>query len=196
MTSNRVTGLAIVTLSMFAFSIFMKDGVFLYPFGLFKAVLFLVFPVMLIVDKVKPELKDWLLLFAMSCLFFGSNFALQIVYPEISDDHTADRIVLIQSLSLVFASVCFLVNAVLFAKDYNDRPSIFFGIGFLGLATAILSNHLEWGIGTLPCWFLAAYLKGKLEERFRSFSLLLGLLILTIALSAFYFGKDQVLLSV
>jgi len=195
MTSNRVAGLAIITLSMFAFSIFMKDGVFLYPFGLFKAVLFLLFPVMLIVDKVKPGIKDWLLLIATSSLFIGSNFALQIVYPEISDEQTADRIVLIQSLTLVFASVCLLVNAVLLAKDYNDRPSIFFGIGFLGLATAILSNHLEWGIGTLPCWFLAAYLKGKLEERFRSFSLLLGLLILITALSAFYFGKDQVLFS-
>lgn len=195
MISNRVVGLAIVTLSMFAFSIFMQDGVFLYPFGLFKAVLFVLFPVMLIVDKVKPGIKDWLLLIATSSLFIGSNFALQIVFPEISDAKTADRIVLIQSLTLVCASLCLLMNAVLFAKDYNDRPAIFFGIGFLGLATAILSNHLEWGIGTLPCWFFAAYLKGKLEERFRSFSLLMGLLILITTLSAFYFGKDQVLLS-
>lgn len=89
----------------------------------------------------------------------------------------------------------FINECSTFCEGLQRPTGYLFGIGFLGLATAILSNHLEWGIGSLPCWFLAAYLKGKLEERFRSFSLLLGLLILITTLSAFYFGKDQVLLS-
>jgi hypothetical protein len=95
----------------------------------------------------------------------------------------------------MIASLCLLINAVLFAKVYDDVPSAVFGIAFLGLGTAILSNHLEWTVFTLPLWFLAFYLKGKLNDHFRSFALLFGLLVLITTISAIFFGKDQVLLS-
>ena len=106
MISERIVLLAVLTAGMYGVSTFMKDGAFIFPFGLYKAGLFLVTAILLIANRKKLRLKEVTLLLWTVFLAVSSKFIMQLIFSD--RDFEQD------SVSMVIFSSWFFLGFVIF----------------------------------------------------------------------------------
>ena len=82
MISERIVLLAVLTAAMYGLSTFMKDGAYLFPFGLYKVGLFLVAGILVIANRKKLRLKEVTMILWAVFLAVSSKFVMQLIFIE------------------------------------------------------------------------------------------------------------------
>lgn len=193
MTSERIALLSALTACMFAFSIYMQNNLFLLPFGLFKIGLFVAFILMLINERKRPVIGDWLVLI-WTLLFSGtSKFILQFFFNEQAFEQGYDTIEFGTSLLLIAGSIVFFAWSIWMVYPLKNAIQGLLLVAGLGALICFLSNSYAFLILPVILGIVGVSLHKELPNHHRSFYYLFGFVVVSTWISAYFLGTDQVL---
>lgn len=193
MLSERIVLLAILTAGMFGLSTFMRDGVFLLPFVLYKLGLFLVAVSLLIANKAKIRWQEGMLLLWTGFLGLSSTFIYEIVFSQsyLSDHHEA--FLRFSTWCLLGFVVFFFIWQVLIALQDKTNFRWLQIINASLIMICFFMNMFEWMIVPFWMWMLSVFLSRNENPLHKSMAGLYGFVFLSAWISALYFGKEAIL---
>ena len=193
MTSERVGSLTILTACIYAFVQYLQSNVWIFPFPLYKAGLLIVLILMLIADKKKPGLTEWLALSWSLALLLSSKFILQLIMSEQKLYYFKNN--LFVDVMLIIFCVLFAVWAVIVSLRIQNSTSKVLGVVFaLAFAACLLLNLYSWGIIPLIGWLFCIFLfeKDRTPVHY-SMITVFAFLYITAWTTAFYMGSANIL---
>lgn len=202
MISERIVLLAVLTAGMYGLSIYMQDGAYILPFGLYKVGVLLVAIILLIANKQKIRLLEVTMLIWGVALAASSKFVLQLF---ISDSEFEQHMVAINAFSawsfLTFALFLFFWQLLLALEDKTIYKwlQIANAVAMLMcLAMGILSREVSdamfvWLIVPTCMWLMSVFLSRNENPLHKSLAGLLGFVIVSSWCSALYFGIEAIL---
>lgn len=191
--SFRIAGLAILTTCMFAFSIYMQNGVWLFPFGLFKIGLCLVAIILLINQRSRLKLLDYLILAWSGFLAFSSHFMFTFFVREQSFETKGEFLSGISSLLFFAFSIGLVSWQILIALQSKNWRKWIQLISAFALFICLLSNGYEWIIFPSVLWFISVYGSSEISDLNQAMGSLLTFVIVSSWISGCYFGMERVL---
>ncbi len=191
MTSERIPQIAIATALVFGVIIFLESGKFILPFGLFKPALFICTVIILIAEKKKLQLVDWLLIGWTTILAATSTFVLQFFFSEATaEKHAELMLVVLSFMQILGFSLLFLWQIAV------SKPSSFFTkflqiTGAAGMLIALLLNSYFWLLAPTVLWFLGLAIEKKRSSSY-GMALLLFFAIISCWVSGYFFGMESI----
>jgi hypothetical protein len=190
MNSQRIAILFILTICIYALSIFFETGMFLLPLGLYKLGLLLISILFAIIEK-KARLKELLLILSMISLAIGSQFVLQFIFPP--SDLSKDTYELVKSISLIGFSLIFLAWQINLALPEKSIFRLLQLINAFAMSVCILTNQYTWYLIPTIMWGLSLVTSRSVEEKDKSFAYVYGFMVVSAWVSGVYLGKDAIL---
>ncbi len=189
MTSDRIVFLTILTLLIYATTLFFEAGLFLLPFGIFKLSLFFVAIALTALSK-RMNLRNGILISATGCLAFSSHFFLQFFFSE---EENIATIELITSISVILFSLLFLVWQVLVASIEKTWFRTLQIVNAFVMFTCILTNQYMWLLVPTFMWVLSVQLSKSVDDSSKSFVNYFLFIVVSTWISALYFGYESIL---
>jgi len=193
MASERIVLLAVLTAGMYGISTLMKDGVFIFPFGLYKIGLFLVAVILLIANRKKIGLKEVTLILWTGFLAVSSKFMIQLFFSDHDLEQKMDFTLAFSSWFFLGFVVFFFIWQILIALEDNTVYRWLQIANALAMTSCLMFNLFEWLIVPTWMWLLSVFLNKTENSLHKSVVGLLGFLIVSAWCSALYFGKDAIL---
>jgi hypothetical protein len=193
MTSQRIALLAMLTACMYAFSIYMQHDIWLFPFGLFRVGLFVVFILMLVAEKKAPTLPDFLVLAWTALFAISSNFILQFFFGEKSFLEHHSEIELFTSWTLLGFAVILLFWQVRMAWSSEGWKRWMQLVGGLSFFYCMITNDFRWVLFPVLLWFIALRWNETAPDTHRSIASVFLFIIASTYVSGFFFGMEHVL---
>lgn len=202
MISERIVLLAVLTASMYGLSIYMQDGIYILPFGLYKVGVLLVAIILLIANRKKIRLIEVTMLIWGVALAASSKFVLQFFF---SDSDFERDMVAINTFSawsfLTFALFLFFWQLLLAFEDktiYKWLQVANAVAMLMCLAMGILFREVSdamfvWLIVPTCMWLMTVFLSRNENPMHKSLAGLLGFVIVSSWCSALYFGIEAIL---
>jgi len=191
MTSERIPQIAIATALVFGVIIFLESGKFIMPFGLFKPALFICAVIILIAEKKKLQIVDWLLVGWTAVLAATATFTLQFFFSEeTAEKHGELMLTVLSFLQIIGFSLLFLWQIAV------SKTSSFFTkslqiVGAAGMFAALLLNSYFWLLAPTVLWFLGLAIEKKRSSNY-GMALLLFFVIVTCWVSGYFFGMESI----
>ena len=202
MISERIVLLAVLTAAMYGLSIYMQDGTYILPFGLYKIGVLLVAIILLIANRKKIRLMEITMLIWGVALAASSKFVLQLFF---SDSDFEKDMLAINAFSawsfLTFAVFLFFWQLLLAFEDKTIYKwlqianavamlmCLVGGIRFHQISDAMF----VWLIVPTSMWLLTVFLSRNENPMHKSLAGLLGFAIVSSWCSALYFGLEAIL---
>lgn len=193
MISERIVLLAVLTASMYGLSTFMKDGAFIFPFGLYKVGLLLVAAVLLIANRKKIRLKEVTLILWTFFLAVSSKFVMQLLFSELDFEEEPDSIIVFSSWFFLGFVVFFFFWQILLAFEDKTMYRWLQIANGAAMSVCLMMNMFEWLIVPTWMWLLSVFLSKSENPMHKSVAGLVGFVILSSWGSALYFGKEAIL---
>ncbi len=193
MISERIVLLAILTASMYGLSIYMQDGVFIFPFGLYKAGLFLVAVILLIANKKKIRLKETMLIVWTLSLAVSSKFIMQLLFTDSDFERNLDSMVLFSSWFFLAFALSFFTWQILLAFEDKTMYRWLQIANAVAMMICLMMNMFEWLIVPTWMWLMSVFLNKAENPLHKSVAGLVGFIIVSSWCSALYFGKEAIL---
>lgn len=193
MISERIVLLAVLTASMYGLSMYMSDGAFIFPFGLYKVGLFLVAIILLIANRKKPGLMEVTLILWTLSLAISSKFIMQLVFSDTDFEIRKNSLIIFSSLFFLAFVLLFFGWQLLLA--FQDKTIY----RWLQIANAVammiclMMNMFEWLIVPTWMWLMSVFLSRTENPMHKSVAGLVGFIIVSSWCSALYFGKEAIL---
>jgi len=193
MISERIVLLAVLTASMYGLSMYMSDGAFIFPFGLYKIGLLLVAIILLIANRKKPRLMEVTLILWTFSLAISSKFILQLLFTD-SDFETRMDSLIIFSSSFFLAFVLFFFAWQLLLAFQDKTMYRWLQIAnAVAMMICLMMNMFEWLIVPTWMWLMSVFLSRSENPMHKSVAGLVGFIIVSSWCSALYFGKEAIL---
>lgn len=193
MTSDRIALLSILTACMYAFSIFMQSHTWLFPFGLFRIGLFIVFILMLLAERKKPRWEDVLVLSWAALFAVSSNFILQFFFSEQAYTIHQLSIELFTSWALFGFAFLLLAWQMLLAWRTDGWTRWAQIAGGLGFFSCMLLNDFRLVCLPVALWFVALKVRPVASAAHQSIATVFFFIVLSAYISGFFFGMEEVL---
>lgn len=193
MISERIVLLAVLTAGMYGLSVFMKDGIFLFPFVLYKLGLFLVAVILLVANKAKIRLQELALLLWTFSLLLSSRPVYEIIFGEDFLRQHQEGLLFFSTWCLLGFVIFFFAWQILIAL--RDK-TIFRWLQIINASIMMMCfflNMYEWMIVPFWMWILSVFLSRNENPLHKSFAGLFGFVFLSSWISALYFGKEAIL---
>ncbi len=193
MSPIRIVSLTILTFLLFAFGVFMQDGVFLLPLALFKPSLLLIVSICFLLQYKNIRLPE-ITLFVWALLWAGtSQFVLQLF---ISDKYYAFHKEQIETVKefINLAFVCILFGWQIWCGfQINGFMRVLNWINASLVFTCLLLGLDQWILVPVLMWGLTLY-SPKTKDTIH-FAVAVYVLFITFsaALTAMYYGRESVL---
>ncbi|WP_343631591.1 hypothetical protein [Fluviicola sp.] len=193
MISERIVLLAVLTASMYGLSTFMKDGAFIFPFGLYKVGLFLVAAILLIANRKKIRLKEVTLILWTVFLAVSSKFVMQLLFSDLDFEEEPDSIIVFSSWFFLGFVVFFFFWQILLAFEDKTMYRWLQIANGAAMSVCLMIGLFEWLIVPTWMWLLSVFLSKSENPMHKSVVGLVGFVILSSWCSALYFGKEAIL---
>jgi hypothetical protein len=193
MISERIVLLAVLTAGMYGLSIYMDDGTFVLPFGLYKIGLLLVAIILLVANKKKPGLKEITLILWTLFLAVSSKFVMQLIFSDRDFEREMDSMLTFSSWFFLGFVLFFFFWQLLIAFEDNTVYRWLQIANALAMMICLLLNMYEWFLVPTWMWLLSVFLNKAENPLHKSMVGLVGFVILSSWFSALYFGKDAIL---
>ncbi|MNU62759.1 hypothetical protein D3C71_519970 [compost metagenome] len=178
---------------MFGLSTFMRDGVFLLPFVLYKFGLFLIAVILLITNRTKIRLQEVMLLLWTFSLVLSSRPVFEVFFGESYLLQHQEELLVFSTWSLLSFVIFFFVWQILIALKDKTIFRWLQMINALLIMTCFFMNMYEWMIVPFWMWILSVFLSRNENPLHKSVAGLYGFVFLSAWISALYFGKDAIL---
>lgn len=193
MISERIVLLAILTAGMYGLSTLMKDGAFIFPFGLYKVGLFLVTAILLIANRKKIRLKEVTLILWTVFLALSSKFVMQLIFTDLDFEEELDSMLTFSSWFFLGFVLFFFVWQVLLAFEDKTMYRWLQIANAVAMTVCLMMNMFEWLIVPTWMWLMTVFLSKTENPMHKSVAGLVGFIILSSWCSALYFGKEAIL---
>lgn len=202
MISERIVLLAVLTACMYGLSIYMQDGLYILPFGLYKVGVLLVAIILLIANRRTMRLMEVTMLIWAVALAVSSKFVLQFFFSDMEFEQDMVAINQFSAWSfLTFALFLFFWQLLLALEDktiYKWLQIANAAAMMMCLAMGILSREVSdimfvWLIVPTVMWLLTVFLSRNENPLHKSMAGLLGFVIISLWCSALYFGIEAIL---
>lgn len=193
MISERIVLLAVLTASMYGLSMYMSDGAFIFPFGLYKVGLFLVALILLIANKTKPRLKEVALILWTLSLAISSKFIMQLLFTDHDFESDMDSLMTFSSLFFLAFVLFFFGWQILLAFEDKTLYRWLQIANAVAMMTCLMMNMFEWLIVPTWMWLMTVFLSRTENPMHKSVAGLVGFIIVSSWCSALYFGKEAIL---
>lgn len=193
MISERIVLLAVLTAGMYGLSTLMKDGAFIFPFGLYKAGLFLVAIVLLIANRKKIGLKEVTLILWTAFLAVSSKFVMQLIFAERDFEREMNTMVSFSSWFFLGFVLFFFFWQMLLAFEDDTMYRWLQIANALAMMACLMMNLFEWLIVPTWMWLMSLFLSKAENPMHKSMAGLVGFVIVSSWCSALYFGKEAIL---
>lgn len=193
MISERIVLLAVLTASMYGLSMYMSDGAFILPFGLYKVGLFLVALILLIANKTKPRLKEVALILWTLSLAISSKFIMQLLFTDNDFESDMDSLMTFSSLFFLAFVLFFFGWQILLAFEDKTMYRWLQIANAVAMMTCLMMNMFEWLIVPTWMWLTTVFLSRTENPMHKSVAGLVGFIIVSSWCSALYFGKEAIL---
>lgn len=193
MVSERIVLLAVLTAGMYGLSTFMKDGVFLLPFVLYKLGLFLVAVILLIANKARNSWQEGMLLLWTGSLALSSKFIYEILFSHSYLMAHQEGLQVFSTWCLLGFVVFFFVWQILIALPDKTNFRWLQIINASLIMICFFMNMFEWMIVPFWMWMLSVFLSRNENPVHKSLAGLYGFVFLSSWISALYFGKEAIL---
>lgn len=198
MSSERIVLLGIMTALMFAVFSFSQSGLFILPFGLYKPGVFIVSIALLINERRKLSLPDYVMLLWALSLALSSRFIHQLFISEHQFITHSETIKFWSSLfMLIFYLLFFFWQILLVWKEQSYfkwlqmvNALVMFAILLLGYKYPLL---YFWIMVPTMMWITSVFMGRTPNEVHRSMAGMMAFVILSVWFSALYFGMPEVL---
>jgi hypothetical protein len=189
MTSRQIVFLTILTACIYAVSIWFETGLFIFPFGLYKPVLFIVALLLVIVQK-KWRIQEVLLVLSTFFLALSSTFVLHFFSQAYSAEN---QLVIFTSIATILFSLCFLAWQISIAIP---EKSIFRALQLVNafiMSVCILTNQYVWLLIPTSMWLTSVWMSRSTSETQLSFTYLFAFVVYSLFISGLFFGSQVVL---
>ena len=193
MISERIVLLAILTAGMYGLSTLMKDGAFIFPFGLYKVGLFLVAVILLIANRKKIRLKEVTLILWTAFLAVSSKFVMQLIFTDLDFEEKQGSMIAFSSWFFLGFVLFFFIWQILLAFEDKTMYRWLQIANAVAMAICLMMNMFEWLIVPSWMWLMTVFLSKAENPMHKSIAGLVGFIILSSWCSALYFGKDAIL---
>lgn len=193
MISERIVLLAILTAGMYGLSTLMKDGAYIFPFGLYKVGLFLVAVILLIANRKKIRLKEVTLILWTGFLAVSSRFVMQLIFKDLDFEERPDSMIVFSSWFFLGFILFFFIWQVLLALEDKTLYRWLQIANAVAMTSCLMMNMFEWLIVPSWMWLMTVFLSKTENPLHKSVAGLVGFIILSSWCSALYFGKDAIL---
>ncbi len=191
--SLKIAGLAILTTCMFAFSIYLQNGIWLFPFGLFKIGLFIVTIIVLVNQRKRFSLIDGLLVVWTGFLALSSHFVFEFFVREQTFETNNEFLSGISSLLFFVFTIGFFVWQILIAFQSENWRKWLQLVSAIALFVCFLSNEFVWIIIPTLIWLIAIYRYSKISEVSQAVGILFTFIVVSSWISGCFFGLERVL---
>lgn len=193
MISERIVLLAVLTAGMYGLSTLMKDGAFIFPFGLYKVGLFLVAIILLIANRKKIRLMEVTLILWTVSLALSSKFVMQLIFADRDFEHEMDSMITFSSLFFLAFVLFFFAWQLLIAFEDKTMYRWLQIANAVAMMTCLMMNMFEWLIVPTWMWLMTIFLSRAENPMHKSVAGLVGFIIVSSWCSALYFGKEAIL---
>lgn len=193
MISERIVLLAVLTASMYGLSMYMSDGAFIFPFGLYKVGLLLVAVILLIANRKKPRLMEVTLILWTLSLTISSKFIMQLLFTDSDFETRMDSLITFSSLFFLAFVLFFFAWQLLLAFQDKTMYRWLQIANAVAMMICLMMNMFEWLIVPTWMWLMSVFLSRAENPMHKSVAGLLGFIIVSSWCSALYFGKEAIL---
>jgi hypothetical protein len=193
MISERIVLLAVLTASMYGLSMYMSDGAFILPFGLYKVGLLLVAIILLIANRKKPGLMDVTLILWTLSLAISSKFIMQLVFTDTDFETKMDSLITFSSAFFLAFVLFFFAWQILLAFQDKTMYRWLQIANAVAMMICLMMNMFEWLIVPTWMWLMSVFLSRAENPMHKSVAGLVGFIIVSSWCSALYFGKEAIL---
>jgi hypothetical protein len=178
---------------MYALSMFMQRDIWLFPFPLFRIAFPILMIGMLISDRAKISSKDVLMLLWGVVLLLSSNYVLQLFFSEHYFLTHQSSFQLYSSLMLLLFSLVFLGWQLFIA--WNDKSYLRWiqWVGASGFFTCMIVNDFRFAIIGISIWLFGVMRSSAIAKRYQSIALVFWFVVLTVTITGWFAGQDEVL---
>lgn len=191
MSSERIPQIAIATALVFGVIIFLESGKFILPFGLFKPALFICALIILIAERKKMQIVDWLLVGWTTVLAATATFTLQFFFSEESVENHHDLMLTVLSFLQIIGYTLLFLWQIGVSKSSSFFTKFLQIAGAAGMFAALLLNSYFWLLAPTVLWFLGLAIEKKRSSNY-GMSLLLFFAIVSCWISGYFFGMESV----
>ena len=192
MSSERVGSLTILTACLYAFTQYLQNGIWIFPFVLYKIGLFLAIILMFIADKRKLKITEWLALGWSFALVLSSKFFLQFFVRE-QHMRAFSRGLFVDVMLLLFC-LLFLVWAVIVSLRIPNRTARGLGVFFaVALGGAFLMNLYIWAAIQLIGWLFCIFQERDRTPTHFNIITLFAFLYFSAWITGAYLGGNNIL---
>jgi hypothetical protein len=193
MISERIVLLAVLTAGMYGLSTFMKDGAYLFPFGLYKVGAFLVATILVIANRKKIRLKEVTLILWSVFLAVSSKFVMQLIFSDRDFEQGLDTMIVFSSWFFLGFVVFFFFWQILIAWEDKTMYRWLQIANGAAMSVCLMMNMFEWLIVPTWMWLLSVFLSKTENPMHKSMVGLVGFIIISSWCSALYFGQEAIL---
>ncbi|WP_341905417.1 MULTISPECIES: hypothetical protein [Fluviicola] len=193
MISERIVLLAVLTASMYGLSMYMSDGAFIFPFGLYKVGLLLVAIILLIANRKKPRLMEVTLILWTLSLAISSKFIMQLLFTDNDFETRMDSLITFSSLFFLAFVLFFFAWQLLLAFQDKTMYRWLQIANAVAMMICLMMNMFEWLIVPTWMWVMTVFLSRSENPMHKSVAGLVGFIIVSSWCSALYFGKEAIL---
>lgn len=193
MISERIVLLAVLTASMYGLSMYMSDGAFIFPFGLYKIGLLLVAIILLIANRKKPRLMEVTLILWTLSLAISSKFIMQLLFTDSDLETRMDSLIIFSSSFFLAFVLFFFAWQILLAFQDKTMYRWLQIANAVAMMICLMMNMFEWLIVPTWMWLMTVFLSRSENPMHKSVAGLVGFIIVSSWCSALYFGKEAIL---
>ncbi len=190
----RVAIIAIMAYVILGLGLLLQSGQFVLPIGLFKPTFLVILIVGLIIQKKKIQLSEIAAFVWASGMLLTSKFLFFdiLMNRELSDDQITFYGDLHNWANLV-SYIFLLFWMLLMAWKEKSKLSILQVIGALGFFSCLMLNEFVWIILPTLIWYSGVFLQKNRKTANDALAVFLTFVVVSIWLSAYFFGEEAVL---
>jgi len=192
----RITIIAIMAYVILGLAPLLESGQLVLPYTLFKPTFLLILIVGIIVQKKKMQFAESVAFVWTGGLLLTSKFVFDIFWNRELTDNEFNFYYSLRDYTNLATYVSLLLWMLLIAWKENSKLSVIQVIGAIGLFVCLMSNELTWIILPTLVWYSGMFLQKNRKTVNYALAVFLMFTIVSVWLSAYFFGIDAVLIQV
>lgn len=194
MDSFRIAVIAILVFVILGIAPLLDSGQFIIPFGLLKPTFVVILIIGFFIERKKLKLLDYVAMFWTAGLLVTSKFLFEIFLQGRISDNSLEIYKDFHANATLLTYIALLLWMLLLAWKDKNNWSIVQLVGALGIFSSFLLNELFWLLPLVMLWYLGIYFQKKKGTLHSGLAVFFLFTIVVVWLSAYFFGRDAVLL--